>query len=133
MPTCEGQYTEVAGATTTTGPTHRTFFQLPMDFVFGLPCAKDRDEVWQGVMTVVDHATKWKTFVAMHEGITTVEAADLFRPFGVPQEIISDGDPRFKSSFWQQLFVYLGTHLLHSTAHHPRTDGESKRAHRVIE
>ena len=76
-------------------------------------------------MTVVDHATKRKTLVAVHEGITAVEAADLFllwvvRPFGVPQEIISDSDPRFMSRFWQQVFAHLGTRLLHST---PSTDG----------
>ena len=66
-----------------------------------------------------------------------VEAADLFllwvvRPFGVPQEIISDRDPRFMSHFGQQMFARLGTRLLHSTAQHPQRDGEYKRAHRVI-
>ena len=65
-----------------------------MDFIFGLPHAKGRDEVWHnGVMTVVDCATKRRTLVGVHEGISAVEAADLFllwvvRPFGVPQEII---------------------------------------------
>ena len=75
--------------------------------------------------------------VAVHEGITAIEAADLFllwvvRPFGVPQEIISDRDPPFMSHFCQQMFACLGTLLLHSTAHHPQMDGESERAHRVI-
>ena len=89
-------------------------------------------------MTVVDHATKQKTLVAVHEGITAVEAADLFllwvvRPFGVPQEIISDSGPRFMSHSWQQVFACLGTLLLHSMAHHPQTNGESERAHRFIE
>ena len=73
----------------------------------------------------------------MHEGITAVEAADLFllwvvRPFGVPQEIILDRDPRFMYHFWQQMFARLGTRLLHSMAHHPQTDGKSEWAHRVI-
>ena len=119
-------------------PTER-FSSYSMDFIFGLPRAKGRDGVWRdGVMTVVDRATKRKTLVALHEGITAVEATDLFllwvvRPFGVPQEIISDRDPRFMSLFWQQVFARLGTRLLHSTAHHPQTDGESERAHRVIE
>ena len=119
-------------------PTER-FSSYTMDFIFGLPHAKDRDEVWHdGVMTVVDRATKRKTLVAVHESITAVEAADLFllwvvRPFSVPQEIISDRDPRFMSRFWQQVFACLGTHLLHSTAHYPQMDGESERAHRVIE
>ena len=89
-------------------------------------------------MTVVYRATKRKTLVAVHVGITAVEAVDLFllwvvRSFGVLQEIISDRDPRFMSCFWQQLFACLGTHLLHSTDVHPQTDGESEGAHRVIE
>lgn len=119
-------------------PTER-FSSYIIDFIFGLPRAKGRDGVWcDGVMTVVDHATKQKTLVAVHEGITAVEAADLFllwmvRPLGVPQEIISDRDPQFMSQFWQQMFAHLGTRLLHSTTHHPQKDGESERAHKVIE
>ena len=119
-------------------PTER-FFSYTMDFIFGLPRAKGRDGVWHdGVMTVVDHATKQKTLVAVHEGITAVEAADLFlllvvRPLGVPHEIISDRDPRFMYRFWQQMFACLGTRLLHSMAHHPQMDGESKWANSVIE
>ena len=39
-------------------PTER-FSSYTMDFIFGLPRAKGRDGVWRdGVMTVVDHATK---------------------------------------------------------------------------
>ena len=54
------------------------FSSYTIDFVFGLPRAKGRDGVWcDGVMTVVNHATKWKTLVAMHEGITAIEATDL--------------------------------------------------------
>ena len=74
----------------------------------------------------------------MHEGITAVEAAELFllwvvRLFGVPQEIISDRYLRFMSRFWQQIFECLGTRLLHSTANDLQMDGESEQAHRVIE
>ena len=115
------------------------FLSYTMNLVFPLPRAKGRDGLWRdGVMTVVDRATKRKTLVAMHEGITAVEAADLFllwavRPFGVPQVIISDKDPRFTSCFWQQVFAHLGMPLLHSTAHHTQTHSESEWAHRVIE
>ena len=109
-------------------PTER-FSSYTIDFIFGLPHAKGRDGVWRdGVMTVVDCATKQKTLVAVHEGITAVEAADPFllwvvRPFGIPQEIISDRDPRFMSHFWQQMFAHLGTRLLHSTACSPSANG----------
>ena len=86
---------------------------------------------------MVDRATKQKTLVTVHEGITAVEAANLLllwviRPFGVPQEMILDRDPRFMPCFWQQMFAQLVMRLLHGTAHHPQMDGESERAHRLI-
>ena len=80
-------------------PPMEHFSSYTMDFIFGLPQAKGRDGVWRdGIMTVVDRTTKQKTLVAMHEGITAIEAADLFllwvvRPFGVTQEIFLDRDP----------------------------------------
>ena len=82
-------------------------------------------------MTVVDRATKQKTLVAVHGGVTAVEAANLFLlwvviSFGIPREIISDRDSRLMLHFWQHLFAQLGTHLLCSIAHHPQTDGKSE-------
>ena len=41
---------------------------------------------------------------------------------------MSNRDVRFTSLFWQQLFQCLRTELNLSTAHHPQTDGQSKRA-----
>ena len=72
-----------------------------MDFVFGLPLADGKN----GVMTVVDRATKRVTLVAVHDTITAVQAADVFfehviRHYGVPREVVSDRDPRFLSTFW---------------------------------
>ena len=104
-------------------PTER-FCSYSMDFVFGLPAHQGVN----GVMTVVDRATKRVTLTPVNESVTAKEAADLFldrvvRLYGVPCKIVSDRDPRFLSAFWSQLFTRLGTKLVHSTAHHPQTDG----------
>ena len=45
-----------------------------MDFVFGLLFCKGVN----GIMTVVDRATKWVTLISMHESVTAAGAADLF-------------------------------------------------------
>ena len=73
-----------------------------MDFVFGLPLCKEVN----GIMTVVDRATKRVTLIPMHESVTAAGAADLFlqwvvRCYLMPQEVIADRDPRFMSAFWQ--------------------------------
>jgi hypothetical protein len=38
--------------------------------------------------------------------------------------IISDRGLRFVASFWEQLYVSLRSHLIHSSAYHPQTDGQ---------
>ena len=90
-----------------------------MDFIFGLPPAAG----FTGIMTVVDHATKHVVLTPVYDSITDPQVADLFLHhvlcvLGMPKRIISDHDPKFMSNFWQQLFLCLGTCLLHSSANH---------------
>jgi hypothetical protein len=57
----------------------------------------------------------------------------VVRDFGVPEQLISDRDPRFTSEFWRALMEIIGTRLAFSSAFHPQTDGQTERTHRVIE
>ena len=105
-----------------------------MDFIFGLP----ESGGFTGIMTVVDRLTKLVRLTPCRAEITAEGAAALFfdrviRDFGVPVSVVSDRDPRFVSAFWRALMASLGTRLLYSTAFHPQTDGQTERAHRVIE
>ena len=75
-----------------------------MDFVFGLPLCKGVN----GIMTVVDRATKRVTLIPVHESVTAAGAADLFlqwvvRCYGMPQEVIADWDPHFMSAFCESV------------------------------
>ena len=51
----------------------------------------------------------------------------------MPTTIVSDRDPRFTSTFWQNVMDRLGTYTAMSTAYHPQTDGQTERANRTIE
>jgi len=51
----------------------------------------------------------------------------VFRLHGIPNEIISDRDDKFTSSFLMSLFVGFGTKFLFSTTYHPQTDGKMER------
>ncbi|XP_060974611.1 uncharacterized protein LOC133039707 [Cannabis sativa] len=58
---------------------------------------------------------------------------NIVRLHGVPSSIVSDRDPQFTSRFWKALQQALGTELHLSTAHHPQTDGQSKRTIQTLE
>ena len=107
---------------------------VSMDFIFGLPPdAQGRT----GLLVFVDRLSKMVHLAAVHDSITAEQTAHLFmdlvfRMHGMPIDIVSDRDPRFTASFWQELFRLLGTSLSMSTADHPETDGQTERANRVI-
>jgi hypothetical protein len=46
---------------------------------------------------------------------------------------VSDCGPQFVSKFWEALHKSLGTKLLHSSAYHPQTSGQTKRVNQILE
>ncbi|KAF8760325.1 hypothetical protein RHS01_01355 [Rhizoctonia solani] len=71
----------------------------------------------------------------------TIKAPDLarlflqhiFRAHGLPDTIISDRGSIFVSHFWTRLHELIGVRLKHSTAYHPRTDGQTERINQILE
>ena len=57
----------------------------------------------------------------------------MFKLHGLPKSIVSDHDAKFTSYFWQTVFQTMGTKLVMSTAFHPQTDGQTKRANKTLE
>jgi transposase InsO family protein len=57
----------------------------------------------------------------------------IVRYHGIPKTIIFDRGSIFIAHFWEQLHEYLGTHLIHSLAYHPQTDGQIERVNQIIE
>jgi hypothetical protein len=51
----------------------------------------------------------------------------------VPKTIISDRGSQFVTCFWEKLHASLRTHLIHSSAYHPQTDGQTERANQILE
>ena len=107
-----------------------------MDFITGLPPSGG----YNAIFTCVDRLTKLVrlTPCTMGDDLSAGETARLFfdrviRDFGVPSSIVSDRDPRFTGAFWRALMGIMGTRLAFSTAFHPQSDGQTERAHRVIE
>ena len=108
---------------------------ISLDFIMGLPVSERGND---GILTVVDRATKMVHLVPVQQTITAAETARVFwdnvgKLHGIPRSIVSDRDPRFVSKFWQEFWKLLGTKLRMSSAHHPQTDGQTEAANRVVE
>jgi hypothetical protein len=46
---------------------------------------------------------------------------------------VSDRGSQFVARFWEQLHASLETHLIHSSAYHPWTDGQTKQVNEILE
>ena len=101
----------------------------------GLPCSEKGND---GILTVVDRATKMVHLVPVRQTITAAETARVYwdnigKLHGIPRSLVSDRDPRFVSKFWTEFWKILGSKLRMSSAHHPQTDGQTEAANRVVE
>ena len=99
----------------------RKWADVSMDFIMGLPESESGND---GILTVVDRATKMVHLIPVRQTITAAETARVFwdqvgRLHGIPRSIVSDRDPRFVSKFWQELWKILCSKLRMSSAHHP--------------
>ena len=106
-----------------------------MDLITDLPPSQG----YNAVLMVVDHGCSCAAiFLPCQKTITGERIVQLyfkhlFSWFGIPQQIISNRDPRFTSHFAKALTKHLGTHQNLSIAFHPQTDGISERANQWLE
>ncbi|GKB82655.1 ty3-gypsy retrotransposon protein [Tanacetum coccineum] len=107
---------------------------VSMDFITGLPASRGITVI----LVVVDRLTKYAHFGTLPTSFNVHKVAEVFleivvKHHGIPRTIVSDHDPIFVSTFWMQLFHFNDTQLIHSTAYHPQTDGQTEVMNRCLE
>jgi len=108
---------------------------ISMDFIMGLPTtSRGFNSIW----VVVDRLTKQAHFLPVKKMYRAPHYAKLYienlmKLHGVPKTIVSDRGTQFISQFWRSFHKSLGTKLLHSTAYHPQTDGQTERINQILE
>jgi hypothetical protein len=108
---------------------------ISMDFIVGLPkTAKGFDSIW----VIIDWLTKIAHFLLVKTKYLVVTYAELYIArilslHGVPKMIVSDWGPQFVSKFWEELHKSLGTKLLHNSAYHSQTSGQTERVNQILE
>ena len=105
-----------------------------MDFIDSLPKSKGKNTI----PVVVDRFTKYGHFVPLSHPYTATQVAKLyfeniFKLHSMPESIVCDRDPTFRSQFWKELFFLHGTKFNFSFAYLPQTDGQTKVLNRMVE
>jgi hypothetical protein len=101
---------------------------ISMDFIMGLPLtARKYNSIW----VIVDRLTKSAHFIPVNTNYNVQKYAEIYIAcvlcmHGVPKTIASDRGSQFVAHFWEQLHASFGTHLIHSSAYHPQTDGQTE-------
>jgi len=77
-------------------------------------------------------------FIPTKDEATTQETrrlffSHIFKDHGLPKDIVSDRNPKFKSKFWRALWKRIGSELKMSTSFRPQTDGQTERVNLVIQ
>ena len=112
----------------------RPWEDLSLDFITGLPSYQGKTVL----LVVVDRFSKGIHLGILPTAHTAHMVASLFidivvKLHGQPRSLVSDRDPLFMSTFWQELFKLSGTRLRMSSAYHPQSDGQTEVMNRVIE
>jgi hypothetical protein len=108
---------------------------ISMDFIVGLPrTTKGYDSIW----VIIDRLTKIAHFLPVKAKYSLATYAALYIArihslHDVPKTIVSDRGPQFVSKFWEELHRSLDTKLLHSSAYHPQTSGQTERVNQILE
>ncbi|KAL0159548.1 hypothetical protein M9458_043273, partial [Cirrhinus mrigala] len=106
----------------------RPWSHLGVDFVSDLPSSESNT----CILVIVDRFSKTCKFVPLKGLPTAMETAEhlfnqVFRHFGIPEEIVSDRGPQFISHVWKAFFKLLGVTVNLSSGYHPQTNGQTER------
>lgn len=87
-------------------------------------------------LTMVDHYTKFAVVVPVKD-MTAKTTAEVFwknfvRPYGYPEQILTDQGPAFESDLFQELCSLYGCKKIRTTAYHPQCNGLCERMNKTI-
>ncbi|KAL0192346.1 hypothetical protein M9458_010642 [Cirrhinus mrigala] len=107
---------------------HRPWTHIGVDFATDLPPSNG----YTTILVVVDRFSKACKLIPLKGLPTALETAEalfqnVFRNFGLPEEIVSDHGPQFISRVWRAFFQLLGVTVSLSSGYHPQTNSQTER------
>ncbi len=110
----------------------RPWSHLGIDFVMDIPVSEGNT----CILVAVDRFSKACKLIPLRGLPTALETAEhlfhqVFRNFGVPEEIVSDHGPQIISRVWKAFFRLLGVSVSLSSGYHSQTNGQAE--HKIHE
>jgi len=110
------------------------FEVVTMDFIGELPKSLGYDVIF----VLICKLTKYAFFIPCNVTLTERKAAQLFfdkivTHVGLPKQIISDCDMRWRNIFWKEVCEAMGSKRALTTAYHPQADGQTEILNQTIE
>eukprot|EP01041_Mallomonas_annulata_P013802 gene13802-biopygen6876 len=111
----------------------RPFQRASIDLMGPFPRSKSGN---LHIAAIVDHFTKWTIAVPISSKeareISEVLVAQLIFRHGAPDVIIFDNGSEFKNALNKWLASSVGSHLTHTAAYHPCSNGQVERLNGVL-
>ena len=110
------------------------FEVVSMDFIPELPISDGFDNI----LVIVDKLTKYAIIIPTTTRVTEEETARLFfkhvvSKFGIPRQVISDRDTRWRGDFWKEICRLMGMRWALTTSYHPQADGQTEILNQGLE
>ncbi len=107
---------------------NRPWSHLGVDFITDLP-ASDGNTC---ILVIIDRFSKFCHLIPLTGFPTALQTAELlfnqvFRYYGIPEDIVSDRGPQFISRVWKAFFSLLGVTVSLSSGYHPQSNGQTER------
>jgi len=113
---------------------NQPFEVVTMDLITDLPESNGYDAIY----VLICKLTKYAFFIPCTTKLSEKDAAKLFFDnivchVGLPIQIISDRDSRWRNDFWKEVCQYMGTRRALTTAYHPQADGQTEILNQTVE
>lgn len=107
----------------------RPWSHLAMDFLTDLL----ESQLYTVILVVVNRFSKACRFIPFAalpstNQITGALFQQVFRHYGIPEDILSDIGPQFISRVWKSFFRKLGTSVSLTSGYHPQSNGQVERS-----
>ncbi|KAI2659483.1 Transposon Tf2-9 polyprotein [Labeo rohita] len=106
----------------------RPWSHITIDFITDLPNSQGNTVI----LTISDRFSKACRLIPSALETAEVLCNQVFRLYGLPNDIVSDRGPQFTSRLWSSFFRLLNVNISLTSGYHPQSNGQSERLNQEI-
>lgn len=111
----------------------RPWSHISIDFITDLPNSRG----FTTILTVIDRFSKACRLIPLTKLPTAFETAEVlmeqvFRFYGLPEDIVSDRGPQFTSRVWSAFCQQLNINVSLTSGYHPESNGQVERLNQEL-